>query len=78
LLHDSRRTATNLRGDDDDDGLAYCYVSSWFKTYRTTLNLLEKTSSLDDIVLEDETTQTSESRAIDEIGSSARHHSRHK
>jgi hypothetical protein len=73
LLYDDQRVATNLRDldddDDDDDRLACYYASSWFQTCCTTLNLLGKILSLDDVVLEDKTTQTCESHVIDEVGS---------
>ena len=44
-----------------------------FETYRIILDMLRETLSLYDIVLDDETTQTGESRIIDEIDSSTRH-----
>jgi hypothetical protein len=58
LLHDGRRAATDLHDldDDDDDDLARYYASSWLDTCCTTLNLLEETLNLNDVVSEDETT----------------------
>ena len=35
---------------NDDDGLARYYASSWLETCRTTLDLLEETLSLYDVV----------------------------
>jgi len=58
LLYDSWHVAADLcdRDDDDDDGLACYYASSWLDTCRTTLDLLEETLSLNNVVSEDETT----------------------
>ena len=42
--------------DRDDDGLARYYVSFWLDTCRTTLDLLEDTLSLNNVVLKYETT----------------------
>jgi len=80
LLYDGRCAATNLRdlNDDDDDGLACYYVSSWFETCRTTLDLLGETLSLDDVVSNDETTHIGESRVIDEADLSSCRRKRHR
>ena len=58
MLHDGRRATTDLHDlddNDDDDDLARYYASSWLDTCRTTLNLLEETLNLNDVVSEDET-----------------------
>jgi hypothetical protein len=72
LLHDCRRVIADLRDLKDDDGQTHYYAYFWFKTCHTTLKLLGETLSLDDIVLKDETTLTSESHVIDEFDSSTR------
>jgi hypothetical protein len=56
----------------NDDEHTHYYASFWFKICHTTLELLGEMLSLYDIVLEDETTQTSKSHVIDEFGSSTR------
>jgi len=80
LLHDGRCAVTNLYDlDDDDDGrLAFYFASSWFETCCTTLDLLEDTLIIDDVVLEDETIQTGGSRAIDKVNPFTRCLRRHK
>jgi len=77
LLPDGRRVTADLRDLDDDDGLAR-YVSFLLEICHTTLDLLGKTLSLNDIILGDETTQSGESRAINEAGLSTRHRIRHR
>jgi hypothetical protein len=72
LLHDGWCVAADLR-DLDDDRFARYYAFSWFETYRTTLNLLGETLSLND-----ETIQTGGSRAIDETGLSTRRRKKHR
>jgi hypothetical protein len=64
LLHDGRYVVTDLCDLDDDNGLARYYTFSWLETCRTTLDLLRETLNLDDVVSEDEITQTTGSRAI--------------
>jgi hypothetical protein len=81
VFHDDQRVAVDLcdlDDDDDDDGLAHYCVSSWFETCRTTLDMLGEILSLDDIVLGEETTQTSESCGIDEAGRSTCCRKRHR
>jgi hypothetical protein len=63
---------------NDDDRLSYYYVSFWFKTYRTTLDLFGEILSLHIVVLKDEITQIDESRAIDEADPSTRRRRIHK
>jgi len=64
----------NFNGDDK---FIFYYASFWFKIYRTILNLLGETLSLDDFVSKYETTQTGESRVINETDPSTRCHRRH-
>jgi len=64
---------TNLCDLDNDDRLAYYYVFSRFKTYRTTLDLLGETLSQYDVVLEDEIIKIDVSHTIDEVGPYTRH-----
>jgi len=78
LLHVSRFAMVDLLDLNDDDRLAYYYVSFWFKTYRTTLDLFGEILSLHIVVLKDEITQIDESRAIDEADPSTRRRRIHK
>jgi len=78
LLHVSRCAMVDLLDLNDDDRLVHYYVSFWFKTYRTTLDLFGETLSLHIVVLKDEITQINESCAIDEADPSTRRRRRHK
>ena len=57
---DGQCVAANLRDLNDDDRLARYYTSSWFETCHNTLDLLGEMLRLDDVVSEDDTTQTDE------------------
>jgi hypothetical protein len=63
---------------DNDNRLTRYSASSWFETRRTTLDLLGETLSFDEVVSEDETTQTGGSRVIDEVSHSTRRRRRHR
>jgi hypothetical protein len=50
----------------DEENEGYIYVFSWFTIYRNAPVSFRETLTLDDIVAENETTQTKNSHVIDE------------
>jgi len=71
LLQEGRE-ATSVLYNIDKEHEVYTYMSWWFNVYCNALDNFKEMLTLDDVVAEDEATQTGArcSRAIDELGSS--------